>query len=759
MALAVLTLAALAACGSPTPPDGGGVVTITGSIELPTGHGVNLAGLTVSTPLGIYPVTASGDFEADIYPGATTEIGVETAAGELILLGVATGRTVDVSLASTAEALLYYAVGGMWLPPAQQDTVRSLLANVPEVDTLATELQRQLTAGGNGVAAPDQAMLDALEGVHASLIGHAQVTALWAASSGALRPASEPDSNIIINPSSGTQAGVEVLHDPAGAGVVAQNHFRRPAALLVYETGWDDASDNLNENVPPVPVATVDVPATGQLEFFEALLDIVTADSPWSPVLSESVNLPDRAGAKRTHYQLVVVGPSGTDVTLPIMDDPRFDIFHGHWEDVELDKTIELFLDELLLPLVEVAGLGARAYVDASKLNELRRRTRLIHDEHLAGLGVLLKNRQTGLVDGLRYAINELIENRNLRLDLLDAVGDALREGERNRLAFEAAERRLSSRANASSIAAAVETLLVGGDVAKIAYDLAGAPSVVDWTAVASPALFVLQPRETTVTKYYSSARLSVRPTGASNGNYLYRWTNSADFGSISDLLEEDTVLTTTEPEIWYFHDDPAHIHSTDVDTVTVEVFEVEAGATSVPPGALPIARMVATIRGDDRELAAGLTFMSGLTQLVPDFGIDEAWPCTAMYLRIPSVAGATSYNVDIRGMSVPGHHQANSNKDLKSGRTDYSRSFGVGNVRPWVDACKWRTPDGAIDMIRPDDFRMFHNAAGNEYLLSVFAIVENDHWVSMGWPSGAEAMRLWLNWFAGASVTVVPEF
>src|SRR5690606_32972612 len=115
----------------PPPPEGSGVVTISGGIELPAGHGIDLSTLSISTPLGNYPVSADGEFEADIYGGATTEIGAETADGELLLLGVTHDEHPDLSLSSTAEALLYYAIGGMWLPDEHQDTIRALLKDVP----------------------------------------------------------------------------------------------------------------------------------------------------------------------------------------------------------------------------------------------------------------------------------------------------------------------------------------------------------------------------------------------------------------------------------------------------------------------------------------------------------------------------------------------------------------------------------------------------------------------------------------------------
>ena len=163
----------LVACGGPPnpPPTGGGVLTVNGTVTLPSAHGLDLSMLTVSTPLGTYPVSATGAFTVSVFGGAVTELGVETADGALLLLGVTDGAGATVSLTSTAEALLYYLVGGMWLPPAQQDKVRSLLRGVPEAADLAAELGRQLSAGENGVAEPDAGVLAALEAAHASLLG------------------------------------------------------------------------------------------------------------------------------------------------------------------------------------------------------------------------------------------------------------------------------------------------------------------------------------------------------------------------------------------------------------------------------------------------------------------------------------------------------------------------------------------------------------------------------------------------------------
>ncbi|MBX3139294.1 MAG: hypothetical protein KF875_00915 [Trueperaceae bacterium] len=795
--LVVPLLWLLVSCGGspgPKPPSGGGTLTVKGSVALPTGHGLDLTKLTVSTPIGTYPVSATGEFTATVFGGAMTELGVEAADGSLLLLGTTNGTDATVSLASTAEALLYYLVGGMWLPPAQQDTVRSLLRGVPEGADLAAELERQLLAGGNGVAAPDAGLLAALEAAHASLLGASRLdpSALGGATldgaslvpgasgrqpgqglagasafsqagvSVTVTPAAVDGSNIIIEPTT-RQTGVFVLHNPAGAGVVAQNHFRRPAALLAYEEAWEDADRVEHPVDPPMLVERVEVPATGQLEFLNALLDVVTGNSPWSPVTSPALKLAGHEGASRTHYRLILVGPSATDATWPIMGDPLFMGFHDQWSDIAIDKSVELFLDDLLIPLMEVYGLGNMAKLDAAKLNKMRERVKVIYDTHLMGLGVFLKPGSASYANGLKFVIQELVENRNFRLDMMNMVAEALEESDKNKAAIDAMEKRLSARASASAIAAAVQTVLVSGDVAKIMYDLVGSPSVVDWTAVSAPALFALTPDQATVTRSNASARFTVVPKGQTSGNYLYRWTTSGTYGELSDLLRDGRTLDTREAEVWYFHDSPLNIKDTDYDTVKVEVFEVEAGATTVPAGASPIARMASSVRGDDRVLDSRLEVNYGATP-TGMFKDGMRFGCAEMLLRFKAEKGAKSYLVSLRGVGGQGDER-NANQDFRfrgPNQTvfiDPNAKYGTivedGYTSDYYGTCDWRAPaDPSRFAGQPITTSAHYDRAKDEYIVYLFVNADYSG-IVLRPVSLPERVALWYGWVENATFEV----
>lgn len=772
-ALFLFVLGILGACsGTPNPgPPPSGVTSVAGRVELPVGHGLDLATLSVSTPLGTYPVSATGEFTADVFSGAVTELDVETAGGTLLLLGLTDGSTAAASLTSTAEALLYYLVGGLWLPPDMQGQVRALLSGTPEAATLEAELSRQLLAGGNGLAHANAAVEAALAAAHTSLLANAAMAPLAAMEyeNRQLAPAGVDASNIVIDPAS-QRSGVEVLHNPGGPGVVAQNSFRRPAAVLAYETSWEDADKVETPVDPPKFVERVEVPPTGQLEFFNTLADAVTGNAPFAPVLSPALRLQGHEGASRTHYRLVLVGPSLFNDEWSIMQDPLFTGMHDEWNDVALEKSLELFLDQLLIPLVEIYGLGSVAKLDAAKLRSMRDRVQYIHDKHLMNLGVYLTQGQGAYAAGLKFVLEELARNKTYRIDMIEMIKDSLELSEKNKVSIDAMERRLSGRAGASAIAAAVQTALVSGDVAKIMYDLGRSARVIDWRVTTAPALFTLSPSVGTVTRHQASVRFTVQPKGSTSGNYLYRWSTSGAHGEVNDLLQAGLSIDTSEREVWYFHQSPSSITDQDHDTVAVEVFEVPVGTKTIPAGAAPVARMAAKVRGDNRDIDARVSVDYGLTPL----GMwDEArqLECAEMVLRFKAVPNANTYTVYASGVGGQGE-PSNPNQDFRSSpatsvfidpnaklqKTGEGWSIDRGYTPDYYGVCEWRSitsPDMYVSP--PQTLSARYDRANNEYVVYLFARQDTTAIDPSlpGWVTIGAQVPLWYDWADGASFEV----
>lgn len=580
-----------------------GTKKLEGSVVLPAGHGVDLASLKVVTAFGEYPVASDGKYSALVHKDGDSEVGVETAGGDLLLLGVTGGSSTDLTLRSTAEALLYYLVGGMWLPADEQGTVRSLLRARPETTALAEHLQRLLLAGGNGLAEPDEEFMDAMAAANASMLPSDAVYeakhAFGICPDLSLMQAGTL--SVIVHDGTTKQAGAMILHNEGGLGILAMNELRRPGALLAYEVSWRDVDQVRTDVDPPLQVARVEVPATGNLEFFAALGDIITGDAPWAPVFSPGMILPGHDGASITQYELVLIGPSFSGERPPIWYDSRFASLHDEWEDIAVEKSVQLVLEEMLIPLLEVYGLGKVAKFDAAALQRARDKVKIIYDNHLLQLGVYLKADPIGgYAAGLKFVLEEMTVNKTLRTDMINMLAEALGTSEANKLSVEALDAKLATRAAASAIAFAVQTVLVGSDVTKIMGDLATNPMVASWQAEAMPARFLIDPPSAVISKDWAFQEFTLRAIGdPPAGNYRFRWSTSGNHGELDDLFQQGVVIDTDSPEIWYFHNDPVVLNGRHVDTILLEVFLVDAGVTEIPADATPIGKAQAVVRGE----------------------------------------------------------------------------------------------------------------------------------------------------------------
>lgn len=607
-ALLVAGLAVLlvACSGGTNQRPGDGTREVHGQVVLPAGHRFDLSSMRVTSPYGTAQVGADGGFTATVDAEGIMELGAETAAGELVLLGTSQGGDVRLSVDSTARALLYYAIGGMWLPAEHQDKARELLADVGEADTVTAELERLLAAGGNGLMDPDEPLLAAIEAAGQELLQTSGVAALGLARSD-YSPLADGDSNIIIHDGAVERSGAQVLHDPNGSGIVVQNAYRRPAALLIYEVASDDADGTTSPVDPPTLAGTIDVPATGKLELLNSLIDVVTGGAPFAPVLSPSAELYGVPGAAKTYYELVLIGPSSSGYDRAIVSDPRFSGEHDKWDDVYFEKSLDLFLDEMLMPIIETFTLGRAASFDAAQLSAFRERTRIIYRTHLSEIGLYLSRGEVGYANAIKAAFFEIANNPILRTDMLEAATEALAVAERNKVNVQAMERRLASRASASAITAAVQGLMLSGDMTGILNDVIAADWAVSWQAEAAPVLFVLVPSEVELPRAGSGqAFFRVEPRGDVEGNFLYRWSTAGEHGTISDYLQDGLAFDTASNEVFYTHNTPLHMVAGQTDTVTVEVFAVQEGATTIPADAESIYRATATLTVVEDEFCQG---------------------------------------------------------------------------------------------------------------------------------------------------------
>ncbi len=769
--IALVALLTLTACGGGSktpPPKDDEPKEISGRVVLPAGATAKPETLKAVTGLGSFAVAADGTFTAQVIGDGPTEIDVLDATGALVLSAVAGGAptttTLDVGSRSSAEVLLYYTLGGFLLPADAQPKVWELIQKEAAVDDLADALSASFAAGGLPLSDEDAALAEELDlawqsvfgprpmGLTGSGLKDLMTAAL--APAGLLEPQAGGSSNIVIEPDAGTvQSGVSVIHNPVGSGVAAQNNFRRPAALLAYQVGYRDDGGNDQAISPPVLTGTVDVPSTGSLGVIQALTDIVKGEAPWSPAVSGGLPLTLHDGL-RTYYQLVLLGPSLDAVTHPpLYDDTRFMDERARWNEIRGDKTLELFMNDIALPILENFAFGGIGHVDASKLGKLRQQFKAVNDTHLASLGIFLKAGGS-YAEAVKFVLTELATNNRYRLDFFEVMVDAMLESEKSKMSFEAVEARLKIRASASGIVAAVQIALSAGDVAAIMTDLNSALPAVGWTATASPTLFALDPEHAYFTKSQPQVKLSVSTRGPVTGNFMYRWTTTGSYGELTDGPKKGTTIDTVYTSVWYTVRAPHTIKDDQKDGVSVAVYEVEPGATSIPAGQAPIARMAAELSGYDREIDARLEVRYGSTP--PGFFLEgKTVSCATMFLHVPKEKGATKYSITFDGFGGVGNPD-NSNTYLFY-NSSYTYVIDLNDssttIWPYRGVCDWRHDDDNQFYGSPAGF--VARDAGDEYLVSVYSNLGFLEGVPPGALDLPDKVALWYDWASQGTVKV----
>lgn len=582
-------------------------VDITGNVIIEGGAPAVFGGLHVTTPFGTYPVAADGKFTATTATEGVATLLAQDGQGELLLIGNALNGTVELSTESTALALVYYAVGGMFLPPEVQETVQTLIRDLPEFETVTAEVARLLAAGTNPLRNPDEGLTSALEAVQQQLLDAVGLDAVGLDAVGLGRLVSPQhdgaadEAAVLIHDGSRTRSGVQIMHDPdgsfAGAGIVALNSYRRPAALLVYEVAREDSEGVRTDIAPPNLVAEVDVPGTRQLNILNSLTDVISGGAPFTPVSSEAVGLEGIFDAAKTHYVLVLIGPSSHDSVMPIVSDPRFAGELERWNEVYAEKSLDLFFNEMLLPIIMTFAIGDIAKVDAAKLASMRDRMRIAYRTNMPGLSRYLSVKDWNYLAIMRASLAEIAENRILRSSFLEPLEEALRVREGRKFDIQAMDRRLAANARASAVTAVIQGVMTATDVSAILSNITSSFWADSWRAETAQALFILKPAHVElIANEEAQATFVVEPRRQVQGPLLYRWSTSGMNGTISDYLQDGQEFDTDSNEVFYTHDRPSRMVAGESDTVTVKVFRIKDGTDTIPPGAEPIHQSTAQI-------------------------------------------------------------------------------------------------------------------------------------------------------------------
>lgn len=290
------------------------------------------------------------------------------ASDRLVAMGLlragATGQTLGAR--SSAEALLFLALGGSQLGADDRTRLLDLLRTEASVTALAGAIEARWSADPFALDGPDAQIVAAVTTAVAGLRGSAEAARATGAPARKRAAAVQPLQR--IEPSA-AQSGVTLLQadgSDGAPGIKLQNTKRRRGIAHVYETSYTPVDGEKIELGLAQAHERIDVPPTQALSIFSAIGQVVGGTVPWAPVETARRGLTMHAGAEETVYETVYLTPVWDRPEPGFFLDVRYSLARSDWRE-ELKAMYAASQLELVLGAVlEALGLGGQAIAAAT---------------------------------------------------------------------------------------------------------------------------------------------------------------------------------------------------------------------------------------------------------------------------------------------------------------------------------------------------------------------------------------------------------
>lgn len=296
------------------------------------------------------------------------------ANGRVVALGLlhagASGQSLGAR--SSAEALLFMALGGSLLGAADRTRVLDLLRADAAVGPVAAVIEARWAVDPFALDGPDAQVVGAVGTALAGLRG-ARAAAMCSRVAAAQRKrplAVEPLQR--IEPSTAV-SGVTVLQadgTDSAPGIKLQNTKRRPGLAHVYETAYTPTDGQAIElGLARVEYERIEVPSTQSLSLFSAIGQMAGGAVPWAPVETARYGLTQHAGAEQTVYETVYLTPVWDRPEPDFFLAVRYSLARSDWRDELKDLYAASQLELVFGAVLEALGLGGQ-HLGAATLDE-----------------------------------------------------------------------------------------------------------------------------------------------------------------------------------------------------------------------------------------------------------------------------------------------------------------------------------------------------------------------------------------------------
>lgn len=365
-AIAVLSSSALTLIGcsggnsvtGPNPPSPpAGLPKLTGTLSLPTGSTINPTSLSLRVMGQLATPTAAGSFSLSVSPIAPTLAIATDASGNGILAGMldpATGANA-ITPRSTGVALVWFALGGPFLPANVKSQVLAWLAADSRMDALGTVVAQQIAANPLAIVEGDPQIAAALATVLDALVPLPNEQAEPALL--AMRPNSAP--LVTVSPQA-DQSGVGVHEDGTIVGIDLSNRFRRPVKVYIYEV--QKTERGVTTDIVPARLfaGPLDLDEPTALTAVGGLAALLSSTIPFAPFPLGPVPLPLDGASEITVYEVVAIGPSANGVIPSFFGAARYATHLAGWNStIEALFAHTYYVDLVYALLLEASGFSS----------------------------------------------------------------------------------------------------------------------------------------------------------------------------------------------------------------------------------------------------------------------------------------------------------------------------------------------------------------------------------------------------------------
>jgi|GEM_PF-5670685 len=614
-ASAIVLVGFLLSCGGgggsrPT-QSGTGLLQASGKVTLPAGFKDSVSSLFVSSGFDQEPVSANGSFKLMVAGPGETEVDLVDASGDILMTGFADGGSTgspeaggngQVSATTTANAMIFFGLGGYTLPPSLWVQLRSYTAQTSQISSATTTVAARLAANPLAIAANDSqidaAIKTAVTGISA---GHT------VAPSESVRPQvisvsvtkkgisfRDTGTDTLVQPGA-EQSGVEIQNNPDGSGIQFVNHFRRRAAAFIYETSVTLSGDTTNTNLTSLiplgspllgsttgefatalnlgidPSHFIEIqPANGLHGTFGSIVDRLFGNGAMTPVTTGPIDLPLAPGTSRTNYTIVVLGPSwGNLNSLTAFDagfDSRFTSYESFWSHAVGLMSLEEMLLDILMPMVASVDLPEFEIgsLDAEDVQEIV--------NALSNVPDLISSMEQGQwTSSANSVIQNAADSAAVRDALLKAMLDANLPSKAVANALKQGEAKVE---RFFKVVALVDLLLQTVDSSAVVYTSTAFDTGDAWLGNVVQKAVRLTPSTATLTASQQSATFTVTPANGTNPDkpfYFHYTVTGAAAGAI-----EDTTHNSGKDTDFFSQDDSVtfvpNLLAADNSTATVSV-------------------------------------------------------------------------------------------------------------------------------------------------------------------------------------------